>query len=116
MQIRHLRGGSAGGVHVHNRWRKTKRKSLEHFCRQGVGIAGALSISVVQSDVDCQESVDSPVIRIHLILAILLVSAIACVFFVPLFCDCTLSSTVSQLLTLPRAQGTTALTVFFFAV
>ena len=36
-------------------------------------------------------------VRIHLIRLILLLSAIACEFFGPLFFDCTLSSTVSQL-------------------
>jgi len=95
---------------------KRRGNHLNIFADKESELRETLSTSVVQSDVDCQESVDSPVIRIHLIRVILLVSAIACDFFVPLFCDCTLSSTVSQLLTLPRAQGATALTVFFFTV
>ena len=52
-------------------------------------------------------------VRIHLIRLILFFSAIACHLFDPLSVTCTLSSTVSQLPTLPRVQGTTALTDFF---
>jgi len=64
---------------------KRRGNHLNIFADKELELREALSTSVVQSDVDCQESVDSPVIRIHLIRVILLVSAIACDFIVPLF-------------------------------
>ena len=43
IQMRYLRGGSAGGVHVHNRWRKRRGNHLNIFADKELELRQALS-------------------------------------------------------------------------
>ena len=43
IQMRYSRGGSAGGVHVHNRWRKGRGNHLNIFADKELELREALS-------------------------------------------------------------------------